>query len=313
MPPATPFADSSPDAKAFTLANDLLFKTLFTQRTPLLADLINCVRYDQPPIEVVEILNPQVLPEGIGGKLIVMDISARDASGALYNVEIQVRRATDWQERNVFYAARALGKQLNAGESYGELKPVISISLLVADLFTDAPDRACWRFTLRDQDQPHRQFGESLQLHIIELSKAHRLRGLPPGLTDWITCLLHSPHEEVMSQITHPPAKEAKRHLEMMLTDEQLQEEAFYRHMAVKEDAIRQWISHDRGKKEGLAKGRAEGNAEGRSELLLRQLTRKFGPLSSATQHRITSANVNELNARALNLLDARTLEEVFG
>jgi predicted transposase/invertase (TIGR01784 family) len=294
---------------AFTLANDLLFKTLFTQRTPLLADLINCVLHDRPPIEVVEILNPQILPDGLSGKLIVMDISARDADGLLYNVEIQVRRFADWPQRNVFYAARALGKQLNAGESYDQLKPVIGISLLVPDLFADAPERACWQFALRDQVQTHRQFGESLQLHIIELTKAHRLRGLPPGLTDWVTCLLHSPHEDVMSQITHPPAKEALRHLETMLSDEQLREEAFFRHMAVREEQIRLRIAHDRGEKEGLAKGKAEGH----SELLLRLLIRKFGPLSSTTQQRVTSADVGELDAWALNLLDARTLEEVFG
>ncbi|MDR2215154.1 MAG: Rpn family recombination-promoting nuclease/putative transposase, partial [Nevskiaceae bacterium] len=272
MPPTTPPADNSPDAKTFTLANDLLFKTLFTRHTPLLADLINCVRHDQPPIEVVKILNPQVLPAGLSGKLIVMDIAAHDADGVLYNVEIQVRHAAGWAERNVFYAARALGTQLNAGEPYTQLRPVIGISLLVADLFPDAPDRACWEFTLRDRVQTHRQFGQSLQLHIIELSKAHRLRGLPPGLTDWITCLLHSPHEEVMSQITHPPAKEAMRHLETMRTDEQSQEEAFYRHMAVKEDAIRQWIAHDRGKKEGREEGREEGLKtgleEGRAQIL---------------------------------------------
>jgi predicted transposase YdaD len=132
---------------------------------------------------------------------------------------------------------------------------------------------------------------------------------LPPGLTDWVTCLLHSPHEEVMSQITHPPAKQAVHHLETMLTDEQLRWQAFYQETAEMEERILLGISHNNGKKEGLEQGREEG----RAEMLLRLLTRKFGPPSPATQQRISAASISELDAWALNLLDARTLEEVFG
>jgi flagellar biosynthesis/type III secretory pathway protein FliH len=138
---------------------------------------------------------------------------------------------------------------------------------------------------------------------------------LPPGLTDWITCLLHSPHEEVMSQITHPPAKQAVRHLETMLTDEQLRWQAFYQETAQMEERILLGMAHNKGKKEGREEGREEGLKEGRAQraqILLRQLTRKFGPLSPTTQQRVNAAGTGELDTWALKLLDAKTLDEVF-
>ncbi|MBN9427424.1 MAG: PD-(D/E)XK nuclease family transposase [Burkholderiales bacterium] len=76
--------------------NDLVFKLLFAHRLDLLADLINAVRSDQPPVDVVEVLNPRIEPEELTGKLIVLDVLARDAAGSLYGVEMQVRHQPGW-------------------------------------------------------------------------------------------------------------------------------------------------------------------------------------------------------------------------
>ena len=42
--------------------NDFVFKRLFVDAPALLAALINAVRSTEPPIEVVEILNPRIEP-----------------------------------------------------------------------------------------------------------------------------------------------------------------------------------------------------------------------------------------------------------
>ena len=71
--------------------NDAVFKRLFTRAPHLLAELINAVRADEPPLTVVEILNPDITPEDLTGKQIILDLLARDPEGKLYNVEMQVR------------------------------------------------------------------------------------------------------------------------------------------------------------------------------------------------------------------------------
>jgi hypothetical protein len=43
--------------------NDYVFKRIFALSPKLLADLINAVRATEPPIEVIEVLNPRIDPE----------------------------------------------------------------------------------------------------------------------------------------------------------------------------------------------------------------------------------------------------------
>ena len=59
--------------------------------------------------------------------------------------------------------------------------------------------------------------------------------------------------------------------------------------------------------------GRAVGFAEGRSETLTRQLQRRFGPLPSAVRSRITGASLEELDIWVDQVLDAPSLEAMFG
>ena len=70
------------------------------------------------------------------------------------------------------------------------------------------------------------------------------------------------------------------------------------------------------GLDEGIAEGRAEGLAQGqqtgKSALLTQMLTCKFGPLSAEACQRIREASPEALDAWALNLLEATSLQDVF-
>ncbi len=67
------------------------------------------------------------------------------------------------------------------------------------------------------------------------------------------------------------------------------------------------------GEAKGRAEGRAEGWAEGWASILNRLLERRFGSLPAAVRKRIRSASVQELESWADAVLDAPTLEAVFG
>ena len=118
--------------------NDYVFKKLFAEAPTLLASLINAVRSDEVPVEVLEVTNPQIQPEDIKGKFIVLDILAKDLQGQLYNIEMQVRRYDAWSARSTYYLARTLSSQMVSGQDYQTLKPVIGIHLLDFDLFDQA-------------------------------------------------------------------------------------------------------------------------------------------------------------------------------
>ena len=67
------------------------------------------------------------------------------------------------------------------------------------------------------------------------------------------------------------------------------------------------------GEAHGLARGRAEGVAEGEAKSLVRLLERRFGPLSDADRERIAEADLDQLDAWIDRVLDAKSLEVVFG
>ena len=66
------------------------------------------------------------------------------------------------------------------------------------------------------------------------------------------------------------------------------------------------------GRHEGRQQGRQEGRQEGEQTMLRKLLVRRFGPLDAVTEQRLQQATADELERWAENLLDARSLAEVF-
>jgi hypothetical protein len=64
---------------------------------------------------------------------------------------------------------------------------------------------------------------------------------------------------------------------------------------------------------EALAKGIAEGAAKGQTNLLARQLEKRFGPLPTAVKKLLERAETETVEQWGLRLLDAQTMEDVFG
>ncbi len=62
----------------------------------------------------------------------------------------------------------------------------------------------------------------------------------------------------------------------------------------------------------GEQRGVQQGMQQGELTVLMRQLTRRFGPLDAATHERLQNAGSDELEQWADNFVDARTLGEVF-
>ena len=58
---------------------------------------------------------------------------------------------------------------------------------------------------------------------------------------------------------------------------------------------------------------RAEGRVEGVARVLVRQLTRRFGPLPESAQAAIRAASLEQLEVWADRVLGASSLDEVLG
>jgi len=240
---------------------DLVFKRVFTQSPDLLMDLINAVRPDEPPISELNILNPQILPEEIETKAIVLDILARDTSGQALNIEMQTRQHMGLPARMVFYLARLLSRQLGAGEGWHLVKPAISITLMDFNLFP-AHDKCVWTFELRDGQHPEVVLDRSLQMHLIEMPKADRL---PPSrstqvLVEWVKWFRHWDEETIMQQIQHPAIQKAHQHLHAVSADEQAWIQALQRERTLMIEAL--WKAQEEAGKAQLKADQAQLDSE---------------------------------------------------
>jgi predicted transposase/invertase (TIGR01784 family) len=295
--------------------NDYVFKRLFAEAPDLLVALINDLRPDLPNIEAVEILNPNIEPAELTGKYIILDVLAKDGAGHGYNVEVQVRRYDAWHKRGLFYLARLLGTQLNAGEDYAELRASVGLHLLDFDLFTETEAQrrqATWRFEMRDQHQPAVSLGNALQMNLVELGKADRL-GVPDGpLRAWITFFKHWQEELTMANVAHEPVKKAMNRIRELSADEEARRLAFVRERALRDEVSFINDAERRGRREGRQEGRQEGRREEAQRILHRLLTKRFGDLPEWASQKLASSDAQQLEEWADEILVAKSLDELF-
>jgi len=279
-------------------------------------------------------LNPQIAPEELQGKQIVLDILAVDETGKRFNIEMQTTLHAGWSSRSVYYLARALGDQLRSGGRYDHMQPVIGIHLMDFDLFP-APDQSCWTFELRDRQRPDVVLDRSLQLHMIELPKADRLWAAGASafqashaLAEWVAYFKHWREETLMHTIARPAIQKAYQHLHALSGDDLARHQAFVRERALLDEITEKAVAREtglaEGRAEGLAEGRAEGIAigeakgfaqgqvQGQVAALRHLLHAKFGVLSSSVEQQLQQADSAQLERWLDRLLAARQLEDVF-
>ncbi|MBV5299010.1 MAG: Rpn family recombination-promoting nuclease/putative transposase [Rhodoferax sp.] len=319
MPAATPQASphlrppTSP-APLLDPKNDFVFKKLFASAPELLAALINAVRSDEAPVQVVQVPNPHITPAELTGKFIVLDLLARDDAGSHFNIEMQVRRFNTYSPRSTYYLANTLTGQLKGGQDYDQLKPAIGIHLLDFDLFEEPAQQqqAVWCFEMRDRWQPAVRLGRELQLNIIEMRKADRLGGVQPGLAAWLTFFEHWQEETTMTQIAYAPVQQALERLKDFSADEETRIQAFVRERALRDEISERRSERAKGKIEGKIEGEVEGRQKEAVNILQRLLRRRFGDLPEASLARLQAASLEQLEQWTDAVLDAPSLSVVF-
>ncbi|MEO5377908.1 MAG: DUF4351 domain-containing protein, partial [Magnetococcus sp. DMHC-6] len=125
-------------------------------------------------------------------------------------------------------------------------------------------------------------------------------------LDEWIYFLKNA---DIRDDFTARGLKKAKEKLDVLQLPE-TERKAYERYQEDLHDQASFVLStYGAGKWEG----RQEGRQEGEAKMLLRQLTRRFGTLPSNLQEKVNSADLETLELWSDLVLDARSLEDVFG
>jgi predicted transposase/invertase (TIGR01784 family) len=113
--------------------NDVAFKKIFgseKHKDILIHFLNDMIQFDEGlPIQDVTFLKTVQDPDIAAKKTSMVDVLCRDKKGNTYIVEMQVARTKGFEKRAQYYAAKAYCSQMNAGESYTDLKQVIFLAI----------------------------------------------------------------------------------------------------------------------------------------------------------------------------------------
>ena len=244
---------------------DLVFKLLFAQDTDILLDLVNRTLASPEPLHIqhLEVKNPTILPEELTEKYIILDILAQDEAQRHYDIEMQVQRYSAYPQRALYYLCRLYGTQLDSGQSYGRLMPVIGIHFLDFEHFSAYPERH-FCFELRELRYPELRLTRDLALHLFELPKLERQEqsaswGDP--LWEWLHFLNHAHEEEksMRTPYTNPMIHKAFDLLESLSADELTRQRAEMREKALKNEISLLEDARMEGRAEGVDLGEVIG------------------------------------------------------
>ncbi|MEG4321347.1 MULTISPECIES: Rpn family recombination-promoting nuclease/putative transposase [unclassified Microcoleus] len=152
---------------------DYAFKKIFGSLNSkgILISFLNAMIYDgNPTIQDLEIINPNLPPKITGLKDTYLDVKARLADGTLVIIEMQVLNVESFGKRVLYNAAKTYASQLQKGQGYRMLQPVIALTLTDFEMFENS-GRLISRFVYKETTTNLKYPDNDLELVFIELPK----------------------------------------------------------------------------------------------------------------------------------------------
>lgn len=288
--------------------NDFAFKKIFgdENRKHILISFLNSILRLPLDAQIIEVslLNPNQAPHLPGAKETLLDIRCQDQTGATYIVEMQVLPQAFFDKRVLYYASRAYAHQLDSGMNYHLLKPIIFLGIL--NFAFTASTHYLSTHCIQDIDN-HDYILRDFRFTFAELPKFLLTEAqLETVEHKWLYFLKHAKQLEAIPAVIQEAAlREAFDVLNRLNWDKASLELYDQRGIQIQDEMQRVHY--------GYAKGKEEGRQEGEAALFIRLLTWRFGELSASDLERLQRATTDQLLRWSEKLLDAKTLNEVFG
>ncbi len=129
-------------------------------------------------------------------------MKARDEKGTTYQIEIQLAVFSYLPERMLYTWSDIYQSQLQSGEPFSELSPVISIWMLTENLIPDSP-AFHHHFQLVDRENQKR-LSDHCSIHILELDKWRYSETLNTE-DQWLYFFKEAEHWEELPEIINTP------------------------------------------------------------------------------------------------------------
>ncbi|MEG3973784.1 Rpn family recombination-promoting nuclease/putative transposase [Microcoleus sp. herbarium8] len=168
---------------------DYAFKKIFgsSESKDILISFLNALIYEgNSTIEDLEIINPNLPRQLEGLKDTYLDVTAKLDDGTLVIIEILVLNVQYSGNRVLYNAATTYAFQLQRGEGYRMLKPLIALTITDFEMFRNSPNLIS-RFVYKEVKSNLNYPEDAMNLVFIELPKFHKEASQLETLTDkWI-------------------------------------------------------------------------------------------------------------------------------
>jgi predicted transposase/invertase (TIGR01784 family) len=268
---------------------DIVFKMLFTaeRNRDILISFLTAVMRPPSPIRVVDIKTPWIPGSDEVKRKVIFDVHVVLEDGQHIDVEMQARRRDSPRERWLFNWGAVFTDQLQSGDQFAKLQPVVSIVIMGYLQFEGLRFHSTFRVM---EVHTHEEFSRHLEIHTLELPK---LENSPTDADDeavlnWGRFFAAESDEELEQlAMNDPNIARAKEGLDTLSQDPAARELARQRRLAE--------FDYQSGLSEAEARGKAEGEAKGLREAI-RQLCELLKiEIDSSRKQRMAQSTVQEL------------------
>ncbi|MEK7273634.1 MAG: Rpn family recombination-promoting nuclease/putative transposase, partial [Candidatus Desantisbacteria bacterium] len=228
-------------------------------------------------IKIINLLESESNQDSESNKFNKVDLLTIDDKGEYIIIEIQNEREVHYLERLLFGTSKLIVENLKLGEGYGEIKKVISISILYFTLGEKVDDYVYYGSTefrgihthnalvLRKKEKETLKTIDTREIYpeyyLIEVERFEDI--IQNDLDEWIYFLKH---DSIKDDFKSKNIKKVQEKLDIlrMSEKERKEYEGYLMNLARENDIMEG--AREEGITEGMAKGRAEGKAEGKAE-----------------------------------------------
>ncbi|MCL2079081.1 MAG: Rpn family recombination-promoting nuclease/putative transposase [Oscillospiraceae bacterium] len=255
---------------------DVIFKILFSENLDLLSNLLSSLLgLPQNSIENIVVKNSEIMPDGIEGKFVRMDMNM-EVDGKLINVEMQYGNDPSFNDRTVYHWSKLFSGELKRGNDYSKLKPAICINIIAYSYFKCSEYHS--HFTIMEKSR-HEELTDKCAIHFFELTKIGKKANKDDIAELWLQLINAETEEELdmLKETNVAPIQKAVYILHKMSEDEKIQEVARLREKALHDEVSALGNAKREGILEGILEGERKGILKGKRE------GRREGVLSTAT------------------------------
>ena len=260
---------------------DYAFKKVFGSEDSKekLISFLNAIIYDTSKVKIKDltIVDPYTIPMIKGVKDTFVDVKVVLDDNSKVIIEMQVLHHTGFEKRVLYNAAKNYSIQLNKGEDYHLLNPVIALSIVDFTMFEDTQS-IINRFKLLEKDTMI-DYSDDIELIFIELPKFNKDETQLTNIKDeWIYFIKNAGSLEYIPTNLNTNIKDALDSVnEANLSKEELEAQHKRKEfisiqrlalMKAKNDGIEQGLEKglEQGLEKGLEKGLEQGLKKGREE-----------------------------------------------